>query len=181
MVTDTETAATPLTLTDDEQELVELELAALLPALAGERRQRYEALATAVADGAVPDDLVVHLQSLLELALQTARARTLYRAEGEKVLTGLFGRTPAGRALSKQLRDINGALRVVADHELRSARVGMRTVGHFTVTLRTDEATLTLAFRPDGLNVESVEVTGPGAAAPGVRAPRAGGAEADPG
>lgn len=158
-MTAAELADQQLTLDDDEQELVELELDALLPALSGERRQRYEALAAAVADGIVPDDLVVHLQSLLELALQTARARTLYRAEGEKVLTGLFRRTPAGRALSSQMRDINSALRAVADHELRSARVGMRTLGHFTVTLRTDEATLTLAVRPDGMNIESVEVT----------------------
>lgn len=157
-MTAAELADQQLTLDDDEQELVELELDALLPALSGERRQRYEALAAAVADGIVPDDLVVHLQSLLELALQTARARTLYRAEGEKVLTGLFRRTPAGRALSNQMRDINSALRAVADHELRSARVGMRTLGHFTVTLRTDEATLTLAVRPDGMNIESVEV-----------------------
>ncbi|MBW3606236.1 MAG: hypothetical protein KY460_15300 [Actinobacteria bacterium] len=155
----TETASPSLELDTDEQELVGLEVDALLPALRGERRERYEALAAAVADGRVPDDLVVHLQSLLELALQTARARKLYRAEGEKVLTGLFRRTPAGRALTAQLRDINTALGAVANHELRSARVGMRTVGHFTVTLRTDEATLTLAVRPDGMNVDSVEVT----------------------
>lgn len=149
----------PVDLDDDERDLVGAELAALLPALSGERRASYEALADAVADGSVPADLVVHLQSLLELALQTARARKLYRAEGEKILTGVFRRTPAGRALTRQLGDINSALRAVAGHELRSARVGMRTLGHFTVTLRTDEATLTLAVRPDGMNVESVEVT----------------------
>ena len=113
----------------------------------------------AVDAASVPPELVVHLQSLLELALQTARARTLYRAEGAKVLTGLYRRTPAGKALSRQLGDINSALKAVAGHELRSARVGMRTLGHFTVTLRTDEATLTLAVRPDGINVDSVEVT----------------------
>ncbi|HEX6254319.1 MAG TPA: hypothetical protein VFZ70_00775 [Euzebyales bacterium] len=145
-------------LDDAEQELVAAELAALLPALSEERRAGYEALADAVDEGSVPPELVVHLQSLLELALQTARARKLYRAEGEKILTGVFRRTPAGRALTRQLGDINSALRAVADHELRSARVGMRTLGHFTVTLRTDEATLTLAVRPDGMNVESVEV-----------------------
>jgi hypothetical protein len=159
MVEAADLANQPLELGDDEQELVEAELDALVPALRGARRERYEALSAAVADGSVPPELVVHLQSLLELALQTARARKLYRAEGEKVLTGLFRRTPAGRALGRQIGDINVALRAVAGHELRSARVGMRTVGHFTVTLRTDEATLTLAVRPDGMNVDSVEVT----------------------
>lgn len=159
----TGTDVKPLTLDDDERELVDLELQALLPALAAERRERYLALADAVADGSVPPDLVGHLQSLLELALQTARARKLYSAEGEKILTGLFKRTPAGRDLAAQLSDINGALRAVANHELRSARVGMRTLGHFTVTLTTDEAKVTLAVRPDGMNVESVEVTDGGA------------------
>lgn len=153
----------PLVLDDDERELVDLELQALLPALAGERRERYVALADAVEVGQVPADLVGHLQSLLELALQTARARKLYRAEGEKVLTGLFRRTPAGRDLASQLTDINAALRAVADRQLRSARVGMRTLGHFTVTLTTDEARITLAVRPDGMNIESVEVTEGGA------------------
>lgn len=159
----TGTDVKPLTLDDDERELVDLELQALLPALAAERRERYLALADAVADGSVPPDLVGHLQSLLELALQTARARKLYSAEGEKILTGLFKRTPAGRDLAAQLSDINGALRAVANRELRSARVGMRTLGHFTVTLTTDEAKVTLAVRPDGMNVESVEVTDGGA------------------
>ena len=154
-----DTADQTLELGDEERELVEAELAALLPALSGARREGYEALAAAVADGNVPPELAVHLQSLLELALQTARARKLYRAEGEKILTGVYRRTPAGRALSRQLGDINTALKAVAGHELRSARVGMRTLGHFTVTLRTDEVTLTLAVRPDGMNVDSVEVT----------------------
>jgi hypothetical protein len=150
--------AAAVELDDAERELVTAELDALLPALSEERRAGYEALADAVDAGSVPAELVVHLQSLLELALQTARARKLYRAEGEKILTGVFRRTPAGRALTRQLSDINSALRAVADQELRSARVGMRTLGHFTVTLRTDDATLTLAVRPDGMNVESVEV-----------------------
>lgn len=159
MATATDATGSGVELDDDEQELIEAELAALLPALRGTRREGYEALADTVAEGSVPPELVVHLQSLLELALQTARARKLYRAEGEKILTGVFRRTPAGRALSRQLGDINTALKAVAGHELRSARVGMRTLGHFTVTLRTDEATLTLAVRPDGMNIDSVEVT----------------------
>jgi hypothetical protein len=159
----TATDVGPLVLDDDERELVHLELQALLPALVGERRERYVALADAVEEGQVPADLVGHLQSLLELALQTARARKLYSAEGEKILTGLFKRTPAGRDLAAQLSDINGALRAVANRELRSARVGMRTLGHFTVTLTTDEAKVTLAVRPDGMNIESVEVTEGGA------------------
>ena len=148
----------PLELNSDERELIELEVASLLPALEGHRRERYQALAEAVAGGVVPPDLVPQLESLLELVLQTARARKLYRAEGERILTGLLHRTPRGHELSSQLNDINKALKAITGHTLNGARVGMRTLGHFTVTLQTDAATLTLAVRPDSLNVESVAV-----------------------
>jgi hypothetical protein len=150
--------AEPLELDGDERELIELELGSLLSALEGPRRERYQALADAVADGAVPPDLVPHLESLLELVLQTARARKLYRAEGERILTALLRRTPRGRELSSHLADVNKALKAITGHTLNGARVGMRTLGHFTVTLQTDAATLTIAVRPDSLNVESVAV-----------------------
>ena len=148
----------PLELDSDEQELIELELASLLPALEGPRRERYQALAETVAGGTVPPDLVPQLESLLELVLQTARARKLYRAEGERILTALLRRTPRGRELTGHLNDVNTALTAITGHTLNGVRVGMRTLGHFTVTLQTDAATLTLAVRPDGLNVESVAV-----------------------
>lgn len=148
----------PIALDHDERELVELELGALLPALDGARRERYQALSETVADGQVPPELVPQLESLLELVLQTARARKLYRAEGERILTGLLRRTPRGRELISHLAEINKALGAITGHRLSGARVGMRTLGHFTITLQTEAATLTLAVRPDSLNVESVAV-----------------------
>jgi hypothetical protein len=148
----------PLELDVDERELIGLELAALLPALEGPRREHYQALADTVAGGTVPAELIPQLESLLELVLQTARARKLYRAEGERVLTGLLRRTPRGRELGDHLSAVNKALRALTGHTLNGARVGMRTLGHFTVTLQTDAATLTIAVRPDSLNVESVAV-----------------------
>lgn len=157
-MTTTDAPTEPIVLDDDERELVTLEVDQLLPALQGTRRERFAVLADAVEGGEVPADAVPALESLLELALQTARARTLYRAEGEKVLTGLYKRTPAGRALASQLGDVNRALRGVAGRELLGARVAMRTLGHFTITLQTAAATVTLAVRPDGVNVESLGV-----------------------
>lgn len=151
-------AAAPLTLDEVEQELVGLELDALLPALSGDRRARFEALADAVDDGAVPPDLQPQLESLVSLALQTARARTLYRAEGEGILTRLYQRTPGGRELTAHLGDVNTALRAVAGHTLNRASVGMRTLGHFTVTLDSEAARIVLAVRPEGVTVESVAV-----------------------
>lgn len=148
----------PLLLDDEERELVRLEVEAIVPALTGERRERYEALAEAARGGTVPADLQPLLESVLSLALQTARARTRYRAEGERILTGLYRRTAGGRELDAHLRSVNAALRSLVGHELTSARVGMRTLGHFTISLQTDAARITLAVRPDGVDVDSVAV-----------------------
>lgn len=147
-----------LALDDAERELVRAELDTVLPALSGERLHRYQALADAVDAGSVPPDLQDHLTSVVSLALQTARARQLYRAEGEKVLTGVYRRTPEGRELADHLGQVNAALRSVAGATLNRASVRMRTLGHFTVTLETDAAKMVLAVRPDNVNVESVSV-----------------------
>lgn len=148
--------AEPITLSEDEREIVELELRALLPALSDERRASYEALREAVASGDVPADHVGELESVVVLALQTARARTLYRAEGETILTGLFRRTPRGKELSQQLADVNAALRALNGKEVTGVTVRMRTLGHFTIAIDTEGANLTLAVRADGVRLESV-------------------------
>lgn len=157
MTTSTDTPDA-VTLNDDERDIVALEIGTLLPALSGDRRGRYELLRDAVDAGTVPGDLAGELASLVELTLQTARARQLYRAEGEKILTDLLRRTPRGRELGKQLADVNTALRALKGHPVDSVNVRMRTIGHFTVTVATEAVTLTLAVRPDNVNVESVAV-----------------------
>lgn len=148
----------PLELTDEESELVGLDLDVLLPTLDGSRRDRYEALRAAVGAGQVPARLQPALESLLELTLQTARARTRYRAEGEQILTKLYTRTASGRELADHLGQVNEALRSLAGQTIGSVTVRMRTVGHFTVTIQTDGTTITLATRPDSLDVESIAV-----------------------
>lgn len=155
-------AAEPVTLNEDERELVTLELRMLLPALTGERAERYTALRDAVEGGVVPGELTGVLASLVELTLQTARARQLYRAEGEKILTDLLRRTPRGKELAQQLADVNGALKALDGHAVDGVTVRMRTIGHFTITVATEAVTLTLAVRPDSVNVDSVAVGQPG-------------------
>lgn len=149
---------TPIELDTDERELVGLDLEALLPTLDGERHDRYATLRDAVAAGQVPPELIPALESLLELTLQTARARARYRAEGEQTLTGLYRRTPGGRQLSGHLGQINEALKSLAGQTIDTMSVRMRTVGHFTLTIQTDATTITLAARPDSIDVESISV-----------------------
>ncbi|GBC98578.1 hypothetical protein HRbin17_01091 [bacterium HR17] len=155
-----QTPSEALTLTDEEQELVQAELAALLPALSGERRSAYQALADAVEQKAVSPDLLPLLEGLVKLALETGRARRLYRAEGERILTDLFRKTPSGKELSRSLHEVNKALAVLEGQPLRGVRVAMRTLGHFTVTIETDTAVVTFAVRPDAVTVDSVSVGG---------------------
>lgn len=149
-----------LDLTDEERELLSLELAALLPALSGERKEAYESLAEAVEQNSVPDDLLPLLEGLTKLSLETGRARRIYRAEGERVLTNLFLKTPSGRKFTQTLNDVNKALRTLKGQKIQSVRVGMRTLGHFTVTIEAESVVITLAIRPDSVTVDSVSVGG---------------------
>ncbi|MGH8910452.1 MAG: hypothetical protein ACRD0K_29155 [Egibacteraceae bacterium] len=153
---DTDTAAA-LALDADEAELAALELRALLPALRGAKHDRYAALDQAIDDGGrVPAELVPVLESVLDLTLRTGRARGLYLAEGERILTGLLRRTPRGRQLAADLADVNQALRILTGHPLDSVNVRMRTIGHYTITLQSPAATLTLAIHPNGARLESL-------------------------
>ncbi len=158
MTSDTTTTAASLALDAEEADYVAREVAAFLPALNGPRRERYEALATAVRAGEVGADLLPALESLLEMALQTARARQLYRAEGERVLTSLYRRTPGGRELSSHLAEVNTALGTLQGQPIEDVSVRMRTLGHFTITITTGSAKITLAARPDSVDVEAVGV-----------------------
>jgi hypothetical protein len=149
-----------VTLSEEERDLLTRELQALLPELPAVRRQGYADLAAAVSRGSVPRDLVPLLERVVAVALEGGRARRVYRAEGERVLTELFSRMPRGRALALHLEEVNRALRVLAGRPLHAVRVGMRTLGHYTITLEVEGATVTLAARPDSVALESVAVGG---------------------
>jgi hypothetical protein len=154
--------AEALALSPEEQELLSQELAALLPALSDQRQEGYRLLAAATAQGQVPPELLPLLEGLVALALETGRARRLYTAEGERLLTDLFRRTPAGQELARHLEEVNRALAVLAGRTLWGVRVAMRTLGHFTITLDTEGAAVTLAVRPGAVALESVAIGGGG-------------------
>ena len=158
MTGDPDDGREPIELTEEESDLVASDLDVLLPTLEGPRRERYARLREAVAAGEVPDELISALESLLELTLQTARARGRYTAEGEQALTRLYGRTAGGRELAGHLSQVNRALTSLKGQTVESVGVRMRTVGHFTITIQTDGASITLASRPDSIDVESIAV-----------------------
>lgn len=147
-----------LPLSPEEGELVAQEAEALLPRLPEPRRADYSALARSARTGQVPHSLLSTLEGLLVLTLTTGRARSLYRAEGERVLTELYRRTPAGGELARHLERVNRALSALAGRQLRSVRVGWRTLGHYTLRLEVEGVAVSLVVGPEGVRVESLGV-----------------------
>lgn len=151
---------TGLELHEDEASLVAEEALALAEVMAGPQRPRLLRLARTVRTGFVPEDLVDVLEGLAVLVLQSGRARRHARAEGERLWTEVFRRTPRGRDLQAQLEAVNRALQALVGRRLDALRVECRTLGHFVLTMATEGVALTLAVRADGVQVESLSAEG---------------------
>ncbi len=152
--------AEPLVLEPDEQDLLLRELDDYVAALPEVRQEAYRPLLESVQAGRVPPESLAALGELLALSLMSGRARRRYTAEGERILTALFRRTPLGRSVSTQLAQVNKALQALQGRPLTSVRVSMRTLGHFTLNITAGGAAVTLTFRPQGVEVESLTVGG---------------------
>ena len=92
-----------------QKEVLELELTALAEQARDEAgRERYRGLrgqpAIPLAAGEVADEQADTLESILELLVQSGRARKLYGPGGEQALAQLFGRTPRGGRWLKRSR-----------------------------------------------------------------------------
>lgn len=146
----------PLPLDGEEAELVAAEGVAACRVLGEPLRSEAGRLAEAARAGLVPAELLGVLGQVLLASLQGGRARRLYRAEGERVLTGLLLRTPRGQEIKASLDAVNAALAPLAGERLESLRVSMRTPGHFTLSVNCGRFALTLSVRPEGVAVESL-------------------------
>jgi hypothetical protein len=145
-----------LELSSEEADIVAAEATAAAGALEGPRREQALDLAREARSGKLPDNLLTVLERILTASLQGGRARHLYKAEGERLLTRLLLRTPGGQRLQEDLDAVNQALRSLGGRRLDEVRVAMRTPGHFTVALQTEGIGLVLVVRPDGVVVESL-------------------------
>lgn len=152
----TEEGGVALELSEDEAELVGAEAAAAARALGDGRGDGAAALARAAAARRVPATLLEVLGDVLLASLEGGRARRLYRAEGERVLMGVFDRTPRGAALRAELDAVNAALGALAGRTLEKVRVGARVPGRLTVSLSAGGVGVTILVRPDGVAVESL-------------------------
>ena len=134
-----------------EAEVLAVDAAAFAKALSDPAaRARYERLAAAAASGAVPDDLVPALETMLELLFE--RGRPSNRA----VLQAVFGRTPLGRQQSSAAREVNRALQTLRGHTLQDVRLSAGPNRH-TLVVETDRCRVTLEFDKAGARVASLE------------------------
>ena len=145
-----------LELSPEEAEIVAAEASAAAAVLEGTRKEQALDLAREAGGGEVPDDLLTVLDRILSASLQGGRARHLYKAEGERLLTRVLSRTPGGQRTQENLDAVNQALGSLPGRSLDDVRVAMRTPGHFTVSLQTEGVGLVLVVRPDGVAVESL-------------------------
>jgi|HubBroStandDraft_3_1064219.scaffolds.fasta_scaffold01619_4 hypothetical protein len=153
------TIAEPLALDPAEREVLLAELAALL-AVVHDRgaRKRYLALESAVAAGTVEGELVPQLEGVVELSLDTGRARHMHSAEGERTLLRLFSRTPRGAGARRAIESINLALAELSGQVIEGLLFTVQAPGVYRFGIHTDRCRLALTIDRHGLSAESVEV-----------------------
>jgi hypothetical protein len=121
-------------------------------------RASYEELASAVERGRIEERLLAPLESLVEMSLQTGRARKLHGADSEQALLRLFQKTPRGLAARRSTESVNEALRGLTGQILEGMLFTVQRPGVYRLGLRTDRVRLALEIDPYGVSVESLEI-----------------------
>ena len=143
----------------DAREVLTAEAAALRDTITDpDVRDGYLALAAAVADGEVEDQLVPSLEQLLDLGLRTGRVRRIHGPHAEAAVARVYHATPAGRSLSAALGDVNAALGALRGLPVDRLTFAARGPGAYTLSIETAAAGLTLDIGPSGVAVKDVSV-----------------------
>lgn len=145
-------AAEALALAPGEAEALATEAAAFARALPeAAARERYQRLAVEAAHGNTPSELVGALETMLELLLGKTEGPT-----ARQPLLGIYARTPRGKALSAQARDVNRALQALRGQRLADVRVSS-SAGQHTLVVETERCQVTLELTPRGVRIASLE------------------------
>ena len=134
-----------------EAEVVGLEASAFAQALSDPAaRARYESLAASAASGTIPDELVGPLQTMLELVFDTGRPTN------RAVLQAVYAKTPVGRQLSAQVRDVNRALESLQGQSLVQLRISAGP-SQQSLSIETDHVRVQLEFDRRGAHISQLE------------------------
>ena len=151
-----EPQASSFALSEDEGLAVAETASAFADAVPAGRDAIYRELAAQAVDGAVDAALVETLEKVCVLALETGKARQLGKAETERLLVGVYRRTPGGSALTKETAEINTVLGQLTGRSLESVRISNRMPGRYLLDLAVDGIAIQLSIEPEGLEVRSV-------------------------
>ena len=135
-----------------EAEVVGLEASAFARALPEpSARARYAQLAAAAQSGAIPDELIGPLETMLELVFDTGRPTN------RAVLQGVFAKTPRGRLRASAAREVNRALETLRGQSIVEIRLAAAGPSQQTLTIETDRCRVQLEFDRQGARVTSLE------------------------
>jgi len=121
-------------------------------------RTPWEELAKAVDAGSVEEPLLGRLEQILEMTLQTGRARKHHGAESEQALLRLFHQTPRGAAARRATEAVNRTLASLAGQPLERMLFTSQGPGVYRLGLETERCKLTLEIDRHGITIESLEV-----------------------
>jgi len=147
-----------LRLRAEEQALLQEELQRLQAQASQAAAMELAPLVEAVGRGEVSGDLLPSLQYLLWHLLESGLARALHRAEGERILMGLFRRTEVGQNIAQELESLNKALGAMRGQTVQAIQASMRLPGTYLIHIETEEMDLTLVVSREGVRLESVGV-----------------------
>jgi hypothetical protein len=144
-------------LSEDEATAVSEAAYAFVAALPPGREGPFVELAEAAETGQLTASQVAMLERVCVLTLETGKARQIGKAETERLLTGVYRRTPGGKALAGETADVNRLLSQFVGRTLQSARLTCRMPGRYQLNLTVDGIDATIAIEPEGLEVRSLQ------------------------
>jgi hypothetical protein len=139
--------------------ILEREVQAFLKGVADpEAQAHYTDLLQQVENEEVGEELAEALEDILEILVESGRARKLYGAAGENSLISLFQKTARGSALAQMSTEVNQALKGMQGQTLKGIHFRSSGPGSWALTLETDQCELTLRIDRKGLKVGSIGI-----------------------
>jgi hypothetical protein len=142
----------------EELEVALAEVGAVLDVVhAGDYRDRLDVLRARLDDGdPLPEAEAEELDRLIALALQSGRVRALYGPGGEQAALRAYRKLPGGAELAASTAAVNDALTALRGRPLEQISIGTVGPGAFTLSIRTDEAELSIRLDRQGARLASV-------------------------
>ena len=146
-------------LDDQERELLLDELDAFTSSLAdAESKIPYLNLRRDIEKGGVAPEHIPCLENILELTLQSGRARRRQSPQAEKRLQRLFNGTPRGDAVKRAVSETNEALASLKGQVLDTVSFTPKTPGTYRLLIDTEACRVDLEITRQGVSVKGVEI-----------------------